>query len=142
MIRGTRGFTLLLVLIVMIALSALAVGAAILLRPTTLSLDLHEELARAQLAADAALQESLARLDAGESAAFARTQPGGERTSAEKILDGASREILVVSRFRVSAPDGRERWAVARLKATVARSGTASGHWRLTQYRIEKAGFE
>lgn len=139
--HAARGFTLLLVLMLLMVLGAVAGSVCIVLRPAASNLDAHIQLGRAQALADGALQEALARLDAGQPGTVSHNgAQTGEAWAVEESGSGSKRELAAAGRLQVPAPGGAPRQAVARIRAEVILK--EQGRWAVARCMIDPAVFE
>jgi Tfp pilus assembly protein PilX len=139
--RGERGFFMLLVLMVIIALSGLAVVSGSMMRPARLALDVHAEDAAAQALADSALEEALLKLSARSEPTFSHAASGDDANTGwmevTKSQSNSYKALALTVRGKVCSAgilsdDDRRYWCVMELAVIV--TADEVGRWRVRDY--------
>ena len=138
-----RGMVLVLALLLSALVVVMATSAFMLLRPAAQRLDQRAAFDRAQAAADGALDEALARLDAGARATFERKDSSAALRVEASAEDTGEQIILVTAHARAEAwqaQDPARAWAAVRVQAWAARG--PGGRWNVRRYVVLGRLFE
>jgi Tfp pilus assembly protein PilX len=135
-----RGYAIIMVMFLLAVLSSFVVCATMLLRPAGQLLDMQLAFDQAQCAADGALEQALANLEAGKPLAVENLGDSKGQGRAEGKLQDGRAEITATGRAPALAfESGKASWAVVQLRVTAAKG--KSGMWQVKGYvaRQERA---
>ncbi|HYG77487.1 MAG TPA: hypothetical protein VEK08_20940 [Planctomycetota bacterium] len=130
-----RGHILIALMLVCMLIS-FAAGALILQKPAGQAADIHSALQQAQLAAEGALQMSLANLDAGKPPAASISLGAGISAEAGTENAGSVRQIRILSTGRAPAAAADIQNSQATAQITALAEKTPDGKWRVKTYRV------
>ena len=131
--RRPRGNALTFALIVGAIMATVAFAATMLLPYASADLDDHLTQARLQSAADSALEEALANLNAGRSPEFSRRIDSAE-VNVKKTSENADAMGLTFD-CRAPGQSATSRDGEWKALATISLAKIARGVWRVRQYK-------